>query len=83
MLRSVPGDGAASGRWDGQAEDAALQWGEELIWRGVGEQFTLVQQQHSAAARGLVEIGGGPDHGDPVGAAFFQHRRDDRPEFAA
>ena len=41
-----------------------------------------MQQQHVAAARRLVEIGGGPHHGHAVGAPFLQHRRDDRPQFA-
>jgi hypothetical protein len=40
-----------------------------------------VQQQHLAAACGLVEVGGGPDHSHPIGAPFLQHGRDDCPEF--
>ena len=83
ILRRAPGDGATAARRHGQAEHPVAERREELVRRGVGQQLALVQQQHAAAAGGLVEIGGGPNHGHAVGAAFLQHGGDDRPEFAA
>ena len=83
MLRGVPRDGTAPAGGHDQAEHPAAQRREELVRRRVGQQLALVQQQHAAAPRGLVQIGGGPHHGHAVRTAFLQHGRDDRPEFAA
>ena len=81
--RGAPRDGTARAGRHGQAEHPSAQRRQELVGRRVGQQLALVQQQHAAAARGLVQIGGGPYHGHAVVAAFLQHGRDDRPEFAA
>ena len=83
VRRGLPRRGTAPSAGNGQAEHPALQRREELGRRRVGQQPALMQQQHAAAARRLVEIGGGPDHAHALGAALRQHRRDDRPELAA
>ncbi len=65
-----------------EAEHASLERRQELGRRSLRQQPALMQQQHVAAARGLVEIGGGPHDGHAVRPALFQHRRHDRPQVA-
>ena len=66
-----------------EPEHATHERCQEIFGRPRGEQCALVQQQYLPAARRLIEVGGGPDHGHAFVAAFLQHRRHDRPEFAA
>ncbi len=78
-----PSDRTAAAGGHGQTEHPSAQRCEELVRRRVGQQPALVQQQHTATACGLVQIGGGPDYGHAFGTAFLPHRSNDRPEFAA